>query len=180
MTMKHFSEADLLETYYLQPGQSMPVMMHLASCQECAARYERLERKLREAAVCSTEKPDTFWARQRLSVARRIAAVRPQPLQLVRPFRVAAAAALAFFLGGAVVYQTVHPQFPHHWTEAHAPAVASAAPSTASSGTVKANGAPQATEPSADPWQSEELRDFHAVVQWESWMPETKTKGANS
>src|SRR6266487_4432284 len=48
----HFSEADLLETYYLQPGESMPVMMHLAVCDECAAKYERLERKLREAAAC--------------------------------------------------------------------------------------------------------------------------------
>ena len=44
---KHFSEAELLETYYTQPGESMPVMMHLASCSDCAARYERLERKLR-------------------------------------------------------------------------------------------------------------------------------------
>ena len=47
--MKHFSEADLLETYYTEPGQSMPVMMHLAECKECAARYARLDRKLREA-----------------------------------------------------------------------------------------------------------------------------------
>ena len=27
--MKHYSEADLLETYYTQPGQSMPVMMRI-------------------------------------------------------------------------------------------------------------------------------------------------------
>ena len=56
----HYSEADLLETYYTAPGQSMPVMMHLAGCTECAARYERLDRKLREAAACHTERPDTF------------------------------------------------------------------------------------------------------------------------
>jgi len=176
MTMKHFSEADLLETYYPQPGQSMPVMMHLSSCQECAARYERLERKLREAAVCSTGKVDTFWARQRLSIARRIATVRAQPLHAGRSFGVAAAAALAFFLGGAVVYETVQPQF----ADAHAP-VAVAAPPTASNTSARTNGTPPSTEPSADPWQSEELRDFHAVVQWESWMAETnKTKGASS
>ena len=51
---KHYSEADLLETYYMQPGQSLPVMMHLAECNDCAARYERLEHKLREAASCHT------------------------------------------------------------------------------------------------------------------------------
>src|SRR6185295_4942814 len=66
MTMKtHYTEADLLETYYTQPGESMPVMMHLAQCSECAARYERLERKLRDAASCDVERPDTFWSRQR-------------------------------------------------------------------------------------------------------------------
>ena len=51
----HFTEADLLETYYMEPGASMPIMMHLAKCTDCAARYERLDRKLREAAVCHTE-----------------------------------------------------------------------------------------------------------------------------
>src|SRR5213082_3253280 len=56
MTMKtHYTEADLLETYYLQPGESMPVMMHLAQCSECSVRYEKLERKLREVASCETE-----------------------------------------------------------------------------------------------------------------------------
>ena len=45
--MKHYSEADLLETYYTQPGESMPVMMHLAGCHDCAARYQRLAQKLR-------------------------------------------------------------------------------------------------------------------------------------
>ena len=175
MTTKHFSEADLLETYYLQPGQSMPVMMHLASCTECASRYERLERKLREAAVCSTQKPETFWTRQRMSIARRIAKVRPEPLHAGRSFRVAAAAVLAFFLGGAVVYETVLPQF----TDTREP-VAIAAPAATASGAAKQNVAPQAADPASDPWQSEELRDFHAVVQWESWMPETKTNGASS
>ena len=175
MTTKHFSEADLLETYYLQPGQSMPVMMHLASCGECAARYERLERKLREAAVCSTEKPDTFWSRQRLSITRRVSGARPEPLHGGRTFRVAAAAALAFFLGGAVVYETVLPQLESAPAAVSAPASASAAFSGG-----KAGAPTPALDPASDPWQSEELRDFHAVVQWESWVLETRTHGASS
>ena len=74
MMKTHFTEADLLETYYMQPGESMPVMMHLASCEPCAERYHALERKLREAASCSTtEKHETFWTRQRMLIQRRIA-----------------------------------------------------------------------------------------------------------
>src|SRR3954465_2181738 len=110
--MKHYSEADLLETYYTQPGESMPVMMHLSSCPDCAARYERLERKLREAAVCSTEKPATFWTRQRLQIMRRVDAYNAQANTTARTLRVAAAAVLAFFLGGAVVYETAKPAQP--------------------------------------------------------------------
>ena len=54
----------LLERY-TQPGESMPVMMHLAQCGECAAKYDRLQRKLREAAVCHPEQHESFWPAQR-------------------------------------------------------------------------------------------------------------------
>src|SRR5437763_15469635 len=120
--MKHYNEADLLETYYTQPGESMPVMLHLASCRDCAARYERLERKLREAAVCNTEKPATFWTRQRLQIMRRVDAQHAHARTTARTLRVAAAAILSFFLGGAPGYETVKPVQPQ-------PAPAVAAPS---------------------------------------------------
>src|SRR5664279_1713423 len=107
--MKHYSEADLLETYYTQPGESMPVMMHLASCRDCAARYERLEQKLRQAASCNTDKPATFWTRQRLQIMRRVDTQHAHAATAARTLRVAAAAILAFFLGGAVVYETIQP-----------------------------------------------------------------------
>jgi predicted anti-sigma-YlaC factor YlaD len=158
--MKHFSEADLLETYYTQPGESMPVMMHLADCSECATRYERLERKLREASVCTTEKPATFWTRQRLQIMRRVDAQNAHASSARRTLRVAAAAILSFFLGGAVVYESVKP--------AHQPAhVVKVAPVAAQ----------PVTSPSDihDAWQSEELQDFHNVVEWESWVPDNKT-----
>ena len=156
--MKHYSEADLLETYYTQPGESMPVMMHLADCSDCAAKYDRLERKLREASVCSTDtKPETFWTRQRFSILRR---VRDERQLNGRTGRYAAAAMLAFVLGGAVVYETVKPvrvaQTPVATTmPAAAPAVAS-----------------EESSVPRDPWQSEELKDFHQVVEWESWVAE--------
>jgi len=165
--MKHFSEADLLETYYTQPGESMPVMMHLASCPECAARYERLERKLREAAVCSTEKPATFWTRQRLQIMRRIDAQQSHAAIARRTLRVAAAAILSFFLGGAVVYETVKPAQQPVTVVKTAPVTAQKAP------------APSASE-IHDAWQSDELKDFHNVVEWESWVPDNKTSNRGS
>lgn len=100
--MTHYSEADLLETYYTQPGESMPVMMHLAGCSDCAARYERLERKLHDLSSCHTaEKPESFWARQRLAILRRM-----EPRRRFVSARLAAAVVLAFSLGGLAVYTT--------------------------------------------------------------------------
>ena len=153
-TKQHFSEADLLETYYMRPDQSAPIMKHLATCDECIDRYNRLERKLREAAACPT-KPATFWSFQRGSIMHRIDAARRHAPRASRTLRVAAAAVLSFFLGGAVVYETVRPEVRVVPVAATAPATTAAAPAE-----------------SIDPWQSEELKDFHAVVQWESWVAE--------
>lgn len=157
----HFSEADLLETYYTQPGESMPVMMHLAKCSECSERYERLDRKMREAADCHVEKPDTFWSRQRMSIQRRIAGQRAHKASIARTLRIAAALALAFFLGGAVVYKSVEPQADT------VQLTASSVPARQPSAVIR--------QPKEDPllhdaWQSDELKDFHSVVQWESWV----------
>jgi hypothetical protein len=163
--MKHFSEAELLETYYMQPGESMPVMMHLASCSDCAARYERLEHKLREAASCETAKHETFWTRQRMSIVRRVAARQSRFASIGRVSRVAAAAVFAFTLGGAVMYKAVSPALDAPLAVPSHAAIAAAAP---------------ATEPAApatlehDAWQNEELQDFHSVVQWESWVGDGK------
>jgi predicted anti-sigma-YlaC factor YlaD len=158
--MKHFSEAELLETYYTQPGESMPVMMHLADCSECAARYERLERKLREAAACNTEKPATFWTRQRLQIMRSIDKQQSHAASASRMLRVAAAAILSFFLGGAVVYESVKPVHQPAPIVKTAPVAVQTAPAPADI---------------HDAWQSEELQDFHNVVEWEAWVPENKT-----
>jgi hypothetical protein len=152
----HYSEADLLETYYMQPGESMPVMMHLASCKDCEGRYERLERKLREAAACPTERPETFWSRQRLSIMRRIAA-QPSRWRAGITARIAAAALLAFISGAAVVY---------HETRSVQPVTAS------DSTSVSAAKTPTVEDMHAgiNPWESEELKQYHDVVQWESWV----------
>ncbi len=161
MMKTHFSEADLLDTYYMQPGESASVMLHLAGCTDCMNRYARLERKLREAAACPSQKPDTFWSRQRLSIIRRIAA-RPRALRVGSAARVAAAALLAFVMGGAVVYHEVKP------APATAPAVVAKAP------TVDEMHGP------INPWESDELKQYHDVVQWESWVAETTENGGDN
>ena len=164
---KHYSEADLLETYYTQPGESMPVMMHLASCTECAARYERLDRKLREAAVCNEhQKPETFWSRQRFSIMRRVNGQQQRSPEISRTTRLAAAAALAFILGGAVVYETVKPALftvPPVKTATSAPA-----PNAARRDPVV-----------HDAWQSDELQGYHSMVEWETWVDQPQN-GDNS
>lgn len=165
MMKQHFSEADLLETYYTRPGESMPVMMHLARCGECSARYEKLERKLREVASCDTNRPETFWTRQRMSIARRVDEQRRNARSLARTVRLAAAVALAFFLGGAVVYESVEPRIE----------------TAKNTSTIAAESAPAhvpAIQPqkhdelllSHDAWQSDELKDYHDVVDWEQWV----------
>lgn len=156
---KHFSEADLLETYYTQPGESMPVMMHLADCEECAARYERLERKIRGTATttCHNDKPETFWTRQRLSILRRVEQQKQQSSTLSQTMRVAAAAVLAFLLGGVAVYRTIDPDV--------------APPATVTVATTGSTSVTASTDTAlpADPWQSEELDEFQSMVNWESW-----------
>lgn len=158
---QHFTEADLLETYYTQPGESMPVMMHLADCSECAARYERLEQKLRGLAACDhAEKPETFWARQRISVMRKIDARRDRSATASRFSRVAAAAVLVVLLGGGVLTwqnQSTSRQVVEQQPTATASLDDSTTPSLDDS-------------ISTDPWESEELSDFQSVVAWESWV----------
>jgi hypothetical protein len=151
---EHYTEADLLETYYTQPGESMPVMMHLARCTECAARYERLERKLREAAACHAERGEDFWARQRQTIMQTITRQRASS---GASLRVAAAALLALLLGGFGIYRLFDSSDPLPAAVTQPPAVEEEIPS--------------------DPWHSDELQEFHAVVEWESWIGEPDVNG---
>lgn len=156
---EHYSEADLLETWYVSLGQSLPVMEHLTHCRVCVERYERLERKLREAAACPAERPESFWAAQRESITGRVAA--GGRWRRAAPLRVAAAALLVVVLGGLGIYRTSDP----------------APPAVALTATRQVDAAAQseALEVPSDPWESEALRDYQPVVEWESWVSESKT-----
>ena len=164
---QHYSEADLLETYYTQPGESMPVMMHLASCEDCAARYERLERKVRGLAACEHDKPETFWARQRVSIMRRIEADRPRTSIHARYGRIAAAAILALVLGGLATWNKTNVK--------PAPLVAQQTVQAATTETTT-----DTTSVAQDPWQSDQLKDYQSMVAWESWVESDSKTGDKS
>lgn len=159
---QHYSEADLLETYYTQPGEAMPVMLHLADCTDCAARYESLERKIRGLATCEHDKPETFWARQRISVMRRIDGQRSRNSFVARTSRIAAAAAFVLVLGGGVWTWKEGAQA-HRLTGPQQVATQTARLETSEPLSL------ETSEPS-DPWQSDELKEFQSVVAWESWV----------
>ena len=157
---KHYSEADLLETYYMQPGESMPVMMHLANCSDCAARYERLEKKLHDAASCHPDvddRPETFWSRQRHTIMNSIAARRERGTVTIRTWRPIAASILAFVLGGAVVYESLKPEIAVNYANKATLAAQRPVPVPAEEPVLH------------DPWESDQLSAFHGVVAWESW-----------
>ncbi len=160
----HFTEADLLETYYMKPGESMPVMMHLADCAECAAKYEKLERKIREAAVCAPEKEESFWVRQRASVMQTIAASRGGRRTYFMP--AAAAAVLVAFIAGGVVLQREE--------------VAAPVPVPAVATQQAVVSAAEETPVPSDPWDSQELEEFGSVVEWETWTTDAQQPGDKS
>jgi len=162
---RHYSEADLLESYYMTPEQASPLIAHVNECGECQQRYQRLAHKLREVSACPTDKPATFWARQRLMILRSIESMRQRPRRVTRVGRVAAAALLFFILGGVVVYETTPRQKPPVVLQQTA-----AAPATS----------PDDLLIPRDPWQSEELKDFGAVVQWQSWVAKSKSSDQES
>ena len=154
---QHYSEADLLETYYTQPGASMPVMMHLADCSECAARYERLERKVRGLAACERDRvgriddqPETFWSRQRIAVMRKID--RRRSFSIARVTRVAAAAVLVLVLGGVATLRVA--ESTSRQVDETAAITVPVEPATLDD----------------SPWESEPLGEYQSMVAWESWV----------
>lgn len=163
---QHYSEADLLETYYAQPGASMPVMMHLADCGECAARYERLEKKVRSLAACAHDKthdkPETFWARQRISVMRKIDARRNRAQSIARLTRIAAVVVFAVALGVLVTWRVLEPGVESPGRQVVATQTAQVSTSPLDDATAR--------NLEESPWQSEELSDFQSMVAWESWV----------
>jgi predicted anti-sigma-YlaC factor YlaD len=158
----HFSEADLLETYYTQPGESLPVMMHLADCPECAARYERLEAKMRGLRSCHhQEKPETFWVRQRMQIMRKVADRRERRVSYARVMQFAAAAMVVLVLATLA------------WNQVDKSSRLRVVETTQTAAVLDDSTTRRLDDPvtaSADPWESEALSDYSGMVEWESWV----------
>lgn len=157
MKTNHYSEADLLETYYMTPDQASPLIAHVNECAQCQERYRRLSQKLREVAACPTDKPDTFWARQRLMIMRAVEQARGRSHRPSRIARIAAAAIFIFILGGVTVYETM----PRKTAVVVSPAQSRVAAT------------PDELQIPRDPWNSDELKGFGSVVEWQSWVSQT-------
>jgi hypothetical protein len=172
--MNHLSDEELIEFHYFGEGEAEG---HLRTCPGCNGRYESLRRRLTAAAAeemaGATDRPDTFWARQRFSVMRRIAAGAPETSLPARTQRWAVAAAAMVLVSSFLLYRS---------------SASSVLPTVAPVATVAAAPTPRTAENPAgevfqeiralnDPWESDELKPFRGAVEWESWTePETETE----
>jgi hypothetical protein len=168
---EHYSEVDLLETYYTDAESAGIVGLHVSGCERCTMTLARLRIKMMTpapAACAADAKPEAFWERQRSAIMNTVGARSARSFQTHRFSRIAAAAALSFLLGGAVVYETT---LPHRLQRPPQPSVqVLAAPEISEDRTGDELTAP------ADPWQSDELSDFHNVVSWQSWVAESDAR----
>ena len=164
---KHWDDASLLEAHYLETTRDGELAGHLATCNDCRLRLMAVVAIARQDGLAD-ELPETFWTRQRMLVARRIAAADPRSRPMLRMMHVAVAAMLALVLGGFLFYRstTSLSQEPLTITQA-------AATRTAPVATEELN-VPH------DPWESEQLKDFSSVVEWESLVDKSPTRGDQS
>jgi hypothetical protein len=170
---EHYTEVDLLETYYADAESAGVVGLHVSGCERCTMTLGRLKIKMMTPAPgsCSADsKPEPFWERQRSSIMNKIGVRSRRTIQTQRFSRIAAAAAVSFLLGGAVVYETTLPSPPSK-AVTH-PTTVDAAASSAFEDRTR-----DELTSVPDPWQSDELSDFHNVVSWQSWVTDNDAKG---
>ena len=166
---RHLDDAALLEAWYLDDAQGDDAI-HLASCPRCQSHLAEVVSIVREERGEGNEHPESFWQRQRISIMRRIAAGERQRPAYRRVLNVAAAAAFAFTLGGLVLFRSATPDEPKP-----APVTQSVTASTAVAETPALD-----LDVPRDPWESDELKSFGSVVEWESWVEKTPAKGEQS
>lgn len=167
--MRHYSEVDLLERYYIPSSEKDEVGYHLASCQPCAERFALLTGKLRDSACTSVapidRKPHTFWIRQRMAIERKIEQQSARGRTAGKTARMAAVAAtLTVLFGGSLMYRAQMARW-------NAPLPAAVMTSPAPEAALTPPDVLASISNSDDVWESEELKPFGEAVQWESWMP---------
>jgi hypothetical protein len=169
--MTHYGDIDLIDLYYLG-DEAAEMRQHVDACAECAGKYRALSASL--AASAARQRPDmpeSFWARQKHAILRRVAAERrPWWQKPVMRFSVAAGFALVIAGGWLMVArQQTAPLQPHPVvTQTAAAAVDPQPADSAILGEFDAG---------ADPWASDELEPLRGVVAWESWVVQNGDTG---
>jgi anti-sigma factor RsiW len=162
MTMRHYSELELLDQVYL-PGEA-ETTRHLEACASCRAALERLREGLGsirdEFDRRVDRKPEAFWEGQRGAILARTR--KGTERATVTPLRAwALAASLVIAVGGGWMIRE----------RLQAPVESLQAPPDATTGSGVVATEPAAVQlPTADPWESEELAGWETAVDWESWL----------
>ncbi len=164
---KHWDDASLLEAHYLETTRDGELAGHLATCSDCRLRLDEVVALARQDGV-TAELPETFWTRQRMLIERRVSAADTRSRPMLRTMHVAVAAMLALVLGGLLFYRSTTGLSQEPLTITQATATRTS---------------PQAAEElniPHDPWESEQLKDFSSVVEWESLVDKSPTQGDQS
>ena len=170
--MRHYDELELLEAAYLPATEASAIESHVSSCAICAARRKTVEqtmdRSRRQLDQVVDSKPESFWKRQQLAVSR--AALAEAHERRHRAPRLAAAAALLMVLSGVLAYQ-------HRPVPVAVVATTTMTETTIATQTALVEPTISIQEATTDPWESDQLKDYQGLVEWESWMQETPSKG---
>ena len=167
--MNHLDHDRLLEAIYL-PEESRPTLDHLAACELCAHRLavlrETLEDDVARLGDRISGRPESFWSRQSIAVARKIESQSSRQRSLHLPaYALAATIALALLASGMLYRIAVDEPEPVPQTRIV---------QTESPVTETPILEPRLFEDEVDPWASDELEDFRQVVSWESWIDESE------
>lgn len=170
---RHFEDGELLAAVLSTDDESGVAATHLRDCADCRARHAHVREALRDSLPAPVAQPDTFWRRQQLQIERRVSREGRGAMHPGRVLSVAAAAILAFVLSAVGIYRSFQQPAPAATTQTASIATVQNT-STATAATHE-----ELLQSSQDPWASDELKGYHSVVEWESWV-DTKNKGDQS
>lgn len=168
---KHYGNDELVAHAFL-PDEDPEIALHLANCTRCAQRFDDTREVLRRHAGSGnvSEKSETYWKRQELSVMRSIDESRRRVRGIGAGF--AAAAAIVFVVVGF---------WAGRGSVATSPLTSTISSTAIASTATQATGATQdagltTSQLATDPWESEQLQDFQNVVAWETWVDDDQKK----
>lgn len=171
--MKHYDEAELIESFYL-PSEDGEAQSHLAACGECSRRNAAVREILQlhgaEASRHANAQSEFFWHRQQIGIQRKIARGR----LLHRLAQLASIAAmLVVLVGGMFVVG-------RHRREIVPMAAVTATTATVSTEAPLPNDLLEDLQSDRDAWSADQLKPYHAAVEWESWLSKNESSSGGT